>query len=143
MILLDVNLLVALCDADHVHHRQARSWFRTSGDTGWATCPLTENGLLRVMGNLGYPGGPGSPAEVRPLLQHLRSLPGHQFWDDDISPADKRALPSLEGISAKQLTDVYLLALAVHHGGTLASLDSRIDPSLVPGGRRALVVISR
>ena len=142
MTLLDVNLLVALCDADHVHHRQAGQWFRASLSSGWATCPLTQNGLLRVMGNPAYPGGPGSPEGVRPLLQRLCSLPGHQFWADSISAADSQVLPSLRGVTAKQLTDVYLLALAVHRGGRLATLDSRVDPSRVPGGQGALVVVA-
>jgi len=142
MTLLDVNLLVALCDADHVHHRQAKQWFHTHLGSGWATCPLTENGLLRVMGSPAYPGGPGSPEGVRPLLQRLCSMPGHQFWEDKMSVADSRAFRSLEGVTAKQLTDVYLLALAVHHGGKLATLDARVDPSRVPGGPRALVVLA-
>lgn len=141
MNLLDVNLLVALCDADHVHHRSAALWFRAHRAGGWATCPLTENGLLRVMGHTGYPGGPGSPEGVRPLLQHLCSIPGHVFWEDSVSAADSRALPSLHGITSRQLTDIYLLALAVHRGGGFATLDSRIDPSPVPGGSQALVVV--
>ena len=141
MNLLDVNLLIALCDADHVHHGPAAHWFRAHRAEGWATCPLTENGLLRVMGHTAYPGGPGSPETVRPLLQRLRSIPGHVFWEDSISVADSPALPSLQGITAKQLTDVYLLALAVHRGGGLATLDSHIDPSPVPSGRQALVLV--
>ena len=93
------------------------------------------------MGHTGYPGGPGSPQDVRPLLQRLRSIPGHLFWEDSISMADNQALPSLQDVTARQLTDVYLLALAVHRGGGLATLDSRIDPSQVPGDQQALVLI--
>lgn len=141
MNLLDVNLLVALCDADHEHHLAATGWFRAHRAQGWATCPLTENGLLRVLGHAAYPGGPGSPEGVRPMLRRLRSVPGHLFWEDTVSIADETALPSLEGISARQLTDVYLLAQAVSHGGTLATLDTRIDPARVPGGPGALVVV--
>lgn len=141
MNLLDVNLLIALCDADHVHHKPAAQWFRAHRADGWATCPLTENGLLRVMGHAEYPGGPGSPEEVRPLLQHLRSIPGHVFWEDSISVANSRALPSLQNVTSKQLTDVYLLALAVHRSGGFATLDSRIDPSRIPSGRQALVLV--
>ncbi len=142
MNLLDVNLLIALCDADHEHHLPATQWFRAHRAEGWTTCPLTENGLLRVMGHTAYPGGPGSPEGVRPLLQRLRSLPGHLFWEDSISLADSQGLPSLQGVTAKQLTDIYLLALAIHHGGCMATLDSRIDPSQVPGGSRALILVS-
>lgn len=141
MNLLDVNLLVALCDADHAHHRSATQWFRAHRADGWATCPLTENGLLRVMGHTGYPGGPGSPEGVRPLFQRLRSIPGHVFWEDSISVVDSRALPSLQSVTSRQLRDVYLLALAVHRGGGFATLDTRIDPSRVPGGPQALVPI--
>jgi len=139
--LLDDNLLIALCDADHVHHVQARQWFRANAVLGWATFQLTENGLLRIMGSPAYPGGPGTPAAVLTILQQLRSLPGHQFWEDSVSAADGRVLPSLLGVSSKQLTDVYLLALAVHHDGRLATLDSRIDPTRVPGGAQALVTV--
>jgi toxin-antitoxin system PIN domain toxin len=140
--LLDVNLLIALCDADHEHHLLAARWFRANRLKGWATCPLTENALLRIMGHAAYPGGPGSPEGVRPLLQRLRSVPGHLFWEDSISIVDSQRLPSLVGVSARQLTDVYLLALAVCHGGYMATLDARIDPTQVPGGSQALVLVS-
>ena len=93
MTLLDVNLLIALCDADHIHHLPAAQWFRTHRSDGWATCPLTENGMLRIVGHTGYPGGPGSPEAVRPLLQELRSIPGHVFWEDSISLATDRRDP--------------------------------------------------
>lgn len=142
MNLLDVNLLVALCDADHIHHRPAARWFRSHRAEGWATCPLTENGLLRVMGHQRYPAGPGSPEAVRPLLQTLRSMPGHVFWEDSISITDNSAFPSLHGVTSKHLTDLYLLALCVTKGSSFATLDSRIDPSPVPGGNQSLVVIS-
>lgn len=141
MILLDVNLLVALCDADHVHHEPAARWFRAHRAEGWATCPLTENGLVRVLGHHRYPAGPGSPEAVRPLLQSLRSIPGHVFWDDNLSLADSRTFPSFRGATSRQLTDLYLLALSVARGGILATLDARIDPSPIPGGNRALVTV--
>jgi uncharacterized protein len=139
--LLDVNLLIALCDADHTHHQPASRWFGAHAASGWATCPLTENGLLRVLGHQAYPGGPGSPEGVLPLLQCLRSLPGHGLWEDSVSIADSRPGLSLKGVSARQLTDVYLLALAVARGGHLATLDQRLDSALVPGGAHALVVV--
>jgi toxin-antitoxin system PIN domain toxin len=143
MHLLDVNLLIALCDADHVHHERARSWFRQSASAGWATCPLTENALLRIMGHPDYPGGPGSPAAVMPLLQQLRSHPGHVFLPDTISLADANLIPDPVGVSPKMLTDLYLLALAVANGCQLATLDKRIDPQLVIGGHTALVQLGK
>lgn len=143
MQLLDVNLLIALCDADHEHHALAKSWFQAHSGSGWATCPLTENALLRIMGQPAYPGGPGSPDAIRPLLQRLRSLPGHQFWPDAVSFADKALFPSLDGISSKALTDLYLLALAVRHKGRFITFDTRVDPASIPGGTKAFHCIGR
>lgn len=143
MKLLDVNVLIALCDADHVHHDAARKWFRSNRAGGWATCPITENGLLRVMGSPRYPGGLGSPDAVRPLLQQLRSTPGHVFWEGRVSLADSVKLPTLRGVPSGQLTDVYLLVQAVDRGGQLATLDTRIDAARVPGGLQALEVVPR
>ena len=139
--MLDVNQQIALCHADHVHRSAAKQWFRQNASAGWATCPLTENGLLRVMGHPAYPGGPGAPEAIRPLLQHLCSLPGHQFWADDISLTNEDSLSSLNGVASKHLTDLYLLALAVQHGASFATLDSHIDPTPVRGGSQALLVI--
>lgn len=141
MQLLDVNLLIALCDADHEHRAEAVKWYRENSAKGWATCPLTENALMRIMGHPAYPGGPGSPAAVLPLLQRLRSLPGHQFWEDNISLASERFSSALRGITSKKLTDVYLLALAVRKQGRFITLDTRIDPKAVAGGENAFVLI--
>lgn len=142
MYLLDVNLLIALCDADHVHHSLARSWFRKVGASRWVTCPLTENALLRIMGHPDYPNGPGSPAAVLPLLQKLRGRPGYTFVHDSISIADTVLVPDLATITPKMLTDLYLLALAVAHGGRLATLDRKVDARMVSGGRDALVWVT-
>ena len=141
MYLLDVNLLIAICDADLVHHVRAKSWFKKNSSEGWATCPLTENALLRIMGHPDYPGGPGSPAAVLPLLQQLRAHTSHVFLEDTVSIADPHLIPSLSGITPKMLTDLYLLALAINHGGTFATLDRRIDPQLVAGGSNAFVQV--
>jgi hypothetical protein len=77
--------------------------------------------------------------EVRPLLDALRAAPGHQFWSDDVSLSDPRLFPSLP--ASKHLTDLYLLGLAVKHGGRFATFDAGIDPTLVPGGPAALFII--
>jgi toxin-antitoxin system PIN domain toxin len=141
MHLLDVNLLIALCDADHVHRPVAKRWFQTHAASGWATCPITENAVLRVVGQPVYPGGPGSPAAVRPLLRQLCSLPGHQFWPDEVSILDATLGNSLAGVKSGQLTDLYLLSLAMARKARFVTLDRRVDPSLVRGGRRSLVRI--
>ena len=138
--LLDANVLIALGDADHPHRVAALRFFgKTATVQGWATCPLTENAFLRILGGRGYLGGLGSPMEVRPLLDALRGAPGHQFWPDDVSLSDRRLFPALP--ASRHLTDLYLLGLAVKHGGRFATFDQNIDASLIPGGRAALFVI--
>ena len=138
MHLLDVSVLVALCDSAHEFHDEASTWFNTVRAEGWATCPLTENGLVRILGHPAYPGGPGSPAKARPLLQAFVRTPGHAFWGDELSICDTVAFPSLARTTAASLTDLYLLALALHHGAHFATFDRRIDPAVLPGGSAAL-----
>jgi len=140
MFLLDANILIALGDADHVHHDRAMRFFAQQAIAeGWATCPLTENAFLRILGHPNYVGGPGSPALARRSLVSIVSAPGHQFWPDSISLTDVRSFPALS--NSKLLTDLYLLALAVHGGASLATLDRRIDPALLPGGPEAYYVV--
>ena len=97
MFLFDANFLIALGDADHVHHEKAQAFFATKKQDGWATCPLTENAFLRILGHPNYPKGPGSPSAARTLLQEFICQPGHQFWDDTISLVDSRKFPTLPG----------------------------------------------
>ena len=139
MYLLDTNMLIALCDADHEHHERVRAWFGKASSHGWATCPLTENGLLRIMGHPAYPGGPGSPAGIRPLLQKLRTHRFHHFLPDAVTLADGYLIADLDDVGPKGLTDVYLLALAVHNKATFATLDQKIDPRKVAGGPAAFI----
>lgn len=139
--LLDVNVLIALVDSAHVHHEAAHGWFARIGQAAWATCPMTENGLLRILGNPRYPHSPGTPAAVMDMLAHMRSLPGHQFWADDISLLDTGLVDAARLIGHAQITDSYLLALACAHNGHLVSFDRRLVPDAVHGGRQALVLI--
>ena len=89
--LLDVNVLIALIDPAHVQHEPAHEWFARVGSQSFATCPITENGLLRILGHPKYPNSPGAPAAVASLLAAMRALPGHTFWADKISVADEAA----------------------------------------------------
>jgi toxin-antitoxin system PIN domain toxin len=143
MHLLDISVLVALCDPAHEFHDPASRWFLSVRSAGWATCPLTENGLVRILGHSSYPGGPGSPAKVRPLLQALLRTTGHEFWPDDLSLTDAAAFPSLARTSAAHLTDLYLLALAANRGARFATFDRRIDAAAIPGGSDALILVPR
>lgn len=139
--LLDVNVLIALLDPQHVHHDPAHHWFALHSSAGWATCPLTQNGVLRILGHPRYPNSPGSPAAVMPLLMGLLSHPYHHFWADALSWSATTAIRSDQVVAHGQITDVYLLALAVHQHGSLASFDSRINTRVVPGGQDALHLI--
>lgn len=139
--LLDVNVLIALIDAEHVQHGEAHGWFSRVGQHAFATCPVTENGLLRIVGHARYPATPGSPAAVVPSLVTLRAVPGHVFWGDDISLLDDRWVDADRLLHHSQVTDSYLLALASAHGGQLATLDRRLVSSAVRGGAGALHLI--
>lgn len=138
--LLDVNVLIALGDCNHPHRRAALQFFEKCATLeGWATCPLTENAFIRIFGAPSYPHGPGSTSEARRVLNTFRAAPGHQFWPDDLSLTDGEIFPSLTVPS--QLTDLYLLGLAVKRGSKLATFDQRIDPALLMGGAAALYLI--
>jgi uncharacterized protein len=139
--LLDVNVLVALIDPNHVAHDAAHHWFETIGARAWATCSITENGVIRIVGNVKYPSTPGSPAEVARIVAQMRELPGHVFWADDISLlGDERIDPS-QLLTSAQVTDTYLLALAVAHEGKLATFDRRLSPKAVTASKAALHLI--
>lgn len=140
--LLDVNVLIALIDRKHVNHDLAHRWFADHGNAAWATCPLTENGVLRIVGHARYANTPGSPAAVLPALTSLCALPGHVFWPDDISMIGDGHVAVTKLLTSAQLTDTYLLALAVSKKGQFATLDSRIACQAVPGGKDALQVIT-
>ena len=137
--LADVNLLLFLADPASPYHSAAKSFFKRASTEGWATCPISENGFVRILGNPRFPGGPGTTQAARMTLQQWKSTPGHQFWPDDLSLCDSVNFPDLP--SAKHLTDCYLLALAVKHGGKLVTFDRGIDPAGIPGGKEALLVL--
>ncbi len=139
--LLDVNVLIALVDPAHVSHDAAHDWFDAEGARAWATCPITENGVLRILGNPKYPNSPGSPAAAAPILHRLRGLPGHTFWSDEISIVGSRLVDPQKIATPAQVTDVYLLALAAAKGGRLATFDRRIATKAVRNGQDALAVI--
>lgn len=139
--LLDVNVLIALIDPAYVQHDRAHEWFASSGRQAWATCPLTENGVLRIVGHARYPNSPGTPAAVAELMRGLRALPGHEFWPDDLTVFDVQRIHSERLLDSAQVTDSYLLALASAHGGKLATFDRRLVTSAVVNGSQAIHLI--
>lgn len=141
--LLDVNVLIALIDPAHVAHDDAHAWFANTGQHAWATCPITENGVLRIVGNPRYPNSPGSPAVVAGIVQKLRALPGHAFWAEGLSLVGSEIIDPARVLTTAQVTDTYLLALASHRGGLLATFDRRLSPDAVKEGKSALHLITK
>ena len=137
--LLDVNVLVALFDADHVHHEAAHRWFGDHRPSGWATCPLTENGVVRILSNPAYSPSAERPTDVARRLESFRASGHHVFWPDDLSLCDSRVFNLTVG--HRQLTDVYLLGLATAHGGRLATFDRSISLKAVRGARADDLVV--
>jgi toxin-antitoxin system PIN domain toxin len=139
--LLDVNVLIALLDSDHVHHLAAHAWLSAHVDAGWASCPLTQNGCIRVMSQPAYPGSLPAGA-VAERLRAAMSTRWHAFWPDSISLVDGTTVDWDGVLGSRQVTDVYLLALAVRNEGRLATFDRGVPLGAVAGASaRHLAVI--
>jgi toxin-antitoxin system PIN domain toxin len=138
--LLDASVLIALFDVGHIHHDIAHDWFADNRGRGWATCPLTENALLRIVSNPKY----GSNWERTPILAtRLRTLcatADHQFWPETLSLRDNTVF-DLSLTSHQSLTGVYLLGLAKTNGGALATFDRTIPMQAVVGASPDLLEV--
>ncbi len=138
--LLDVNVLLALLDADHVDHTSAWSWFDGGVGAGWASCAITENGFVRIISQPRYP-GPIAPSQAVSLLAGARGGGDHAFWPCDVSVLDATVVDATRVHGPRQLTDAYLLALAVAHGGRFVTFDRRLALSAVPGAEPEHLVV--
>ena len=133
--LLDVNVLIALLDASHLHHRVATDWLAAHAHFGWASCPITQNGCLRILALPSYP-NPQPTAHVAQRLGQAAADASHEFWPDAFSLLDAGRLQWDRVLSSRQITDTYLLALAVDRGGRLVTLDKGIALEAVPGAAK-------
>jgi toxin-antitoxin system PIN domain toxin len=125
--LLDTNILIALAWRNHVHHGEVTEWFRLKAAAAFRTSPITQTGFVRISSNAAFSSHAVLPSEAIALLERITGLPGHGFWPDDLSlPEAFAAFPVLG--SHRQITDGYLLSLAVAHDGILATLDRGIVP---------------
>jgi uncharacterized protein len=127
---LDVNVLIALLDSDHASHDSAINWFARHARDGWASCPITQNGCIRIMSSPAYP----NPLPVQSVIEHLAEACRqdiHEFWPDEVSLLDSQVVDSTRIHGARQLTDIYLLALAVQHEGRLVTFDTGIPLTAV------------
>lgn len=130
--LFDVNVLIALLDRDDVGHTAATTWLAAQLKHGWASCPITENGTARIMASPGYT----NPLPVAAILQRLaaaKATEHHRFWPDDVSLTDIEVFKHTELLGSKQITDRYLLALAVRNKGRFVTFDQGIRPTAVIG----------
>lgn len=140
--LLDVNVLIALLDEAHIHHKQAMSWLERNIQNGWATCPITQNGCIRIMSQPGYPGALPAAA-VAERLAEAADNSDHEFWPDDVDLLKDGCIVWSRVLGHRQVTDAYLVALAVGHQGCLVTLDRRITLETVANAKpECLVIIS-
>jgi uncharacterized protein len=133
--LLDVNVLIALLDADHSLHTPATAWFASHARDGWASCPITQNGCVRIMSHPGY----RNALPVRAVLERLGEAANtalHQFWADDVSLLDAKLADPARIHGPRQLTDIYLLALAVRHAGRFVTFDQAVPLEAVRGAQK-------
>jgi uncharacterized protein len=132
--LLDINVLLALLDSDHVDHQRARQWLEREIPGGWASCAITENGFVRIISQPRYP----SPVPATLALERLAlatETASHEFWPCSISLLSERVIRRDRLLGSRQVTDAYLLALAVARGGRFATFDQSIALNAVHGAR--------
>lgn len=134
--LADINILVALAWPNHVHHVPARRWFEQESSRGWATCPLTESGFVRVSSNARAVVHAVTPGEAIELLRRLREWPGHSFLNDDVSLVTSPLVARAMLVGHQQVSDAHLLAVSLRHGARLVTFDRSIA-NLVPAEHRA------
>ena len=129
--LFDVNVIIALFQPDHIHHQRVHIWWELNQKFGWASCPISENGFVRVISQPKYPLPQTIPTAIK-ILNSAKEHTDHEFWNDDLSILDASVFNSSAFSQHSQITDSYLLALAIHNGGRLITLDQNIraSPSL-------------
>lgn len=138
--LLDVNVLISLTTETHAQHQTALDWWRSIGEQGWASCPMTQNGLVRIACQLPPPARRTLPEATRQLQLQLAD-PRHVFWPDDIMFSDNSLFDHGHLMGHNQVADVYLLALAVRNGGRLVTFDRGIPLRAVRGATPANLVV--
>jgi len=124
--LLDVNVLLALSWPRHQSHAQVQRWFGRNAAKGWATCPITQAGFVRIISNPAFSPRAVSPAEAIDALRVTIRHQAHQFWADDVAVSDALAALGIRISGHQQVTDAYLLVLAANHKGKLATLDKKL-----------------
>jgi uncharacterized protein len=132
--LLDLNVLISMLDEHHIHYSKAHDWWKQNSAHGWASCPLTQNGFLRILSQPRY-NAPVPLSEAFRFLCEATESDDHRFWPDDISLLDKQRINHAHVLGPNQLADIYLVALAVEHGGRLVTFDRAIPIAAVRGAK--------
>ena len=135
--LLDVSVLISLLDANHQHHAAIKAWWDKNNEP-WASCPITQNGYLRIVTQEKYPNTISIAEAIRTLSQAV-STPGHEFLPDDISLLNQQLVVHQHIQGHKQLTDIYLLALSVSHDARFVTLDTSASHVAVRRATKASV----
>ena len=138
--LLDINVIISLLDSGHIMHGAAIHWMERELNHGWATCPITQNGVLRIMSQPAYPNH-RPVAQVAERLEEACKHASHVFWPEQISLLKKGLIRWERMLGPRQITDSYLLVLAVTHGGRFVSFDQRICVDLVPDASQTHLAI--
>lgn len=134
--LLDVNVWIALLDDAHVFSQRANDWIRDES-AAIATCPIVENGVVRIMSSPAYSREIKlAPSDVAAHLSKTCTQLDHEFWPDDLSLRDEKTFDFSRLHGHRQITDAYLLALAVRHEGRLVTLDSAVSLTAVRGAAK-------
>jgi len=141
--LLDTNVLIALLWPSHARHDLAVKWFARHRGKGWATCPLTEAGFVRIVSNAAFSRDAVTPREAAGVLAANTAAKDHAFWPDELPFAEAVAFAGARLVGHQQVTDAYLLGLALRRGGMLATLDERIAALTEPKSaeRKALEIV--
>jgi toxin-antitoxin system PIN domain toxin len=124
--LLDANVLIALAWPEHEFHERVGRWFARHSRSGWATCPITQAAFVRILSNPAFSPNALSPGNALRVLGTNLSLPNHEFWPDSISVPDAVEVMGTRLRGHQQITDAYLVGLALHHRGKLATMDEGI-----------------
>jgi uncharacterized protein len=141
--LLDTNLLIALLWPSHEQHDLALKWFTHHRAKGWGTCPFTEAGFVRIVSNPAFSRDAVQPREATYVLSANTAAKDHTFWPDELPFAEAVAFAGVRLLGHQQVTDAYLLGLAIRRGGVLATLDQRLAALTEPKSaeRKALETV--
>lgn len=139
--LLDINVLIALFDTLHAHHQRAHAWWAERSSKLWISCPITENGFVRVVSNPAYKSVNYTANEAIEKLRLFQKNSRHEFWSDSISLADDTIFEANRLMGHRQLTDIYLLGLAHANSGTLVTFDRSVSKNYIINSHDDLIEV--